>query len=596
MLRSEIKDEYKWDLSSLYKNDSDWEEKYNSFFEKVDELSKFENTLGKSSDNLLQFFNKFFFISEEIGKILVYSGLKHDEDTTNSFYTSMNGKSDTLYVKFNTATSFLTPELISIGKEKIYKFIGEKQELEIYKHFFDNLFRGEHHILSKEKEEVIAMTGEILYTPQKIFSMINNADLKFEKVKDSNGKEVEVTHGTFINLLHSTDRVLRENVYKSYYRPYINLKNSIAESYYGSVKSDIFMSSVKKYPSSLESALFDNNISVDIYKNLIKTVKDNLHLFQKHLRLRKKFLKQDKLNMYDIFTPLVKEVDSKVTYEEAKETIIKALQPLGSDYGSILKKAFNDNWIDLYESKGKRSGAYSWGTYGSNPYILMNYANKMDDMFTLAHEIGHSIHSYYTRKTQPLIYGDYTVFLAEIASTLNESLLTHYLLKNTKDKKMYAYLINHFIENFRATLFRQTMFAEFEMITHEKAESNEPLTSDILNEIYKNLLEKYFGDTVEIDEIIIHEWSRVPHFYDSFYVYQYATGFSAAMSISKSILEEGEPAVKRYLKLLKSGSSNYSIELLKEAGIDMTSSKPIKDALSVFEDLIDKLEESLEVI
>ena len=593
--RNEISDKFKWDLSPLTKSDEEWEMRYKAALKKVDDIKKYNGLLSQSGDVLLNCFKETSELEEEIGKLFVYANLKHDENTINPTYQALSSKASTLYVSYSTATSFISPEIISIGKEAINKFTKENKELEVYAHFFDDLFREADHILSLDKEQILAMAQEISAAPSSIFSMVNNADIKFAPAKNSDNESVEVTHGQFINLLQSKDRVLRKSAYETYYNSFIAQKNTIAETYNYSVKKDIFYSKVRNYPSALQASLSSNNISVSIYKNLIKTVNDNLHLFHEYVGLRKKILKLNKQHMYDIYVPLIIDADQQIDYETAKSTIVKALQPLGGEYIEILSRAFNESWIDVYENQNKRSGAYSWGTYGANPFILMNYTNKVNDMFTLAHEMGHALHSYYTCSEQPFIYGNYTIFLAEIASTVNESLLINYLLKTTQDKTMYNYLINYFIEQFRGTLFRQTMFAEFELITHEKLEANEPLTSDILNEIYKDLIIKYFGDSVELDERIPYEWSRIPHFYNPFYVYQYATGFSAAIAISKQILEEGDVARERYIDLLKSGSSNYSIDILKKAGLDMTSSKPIEDAMSVFAELLNKLRDSLNI-
>jgi oligoendopeptidase F len=423
--------------------------------------------------------------------------------------------------------------------------------------------------------------------------MLNNADLEFPSIKDENGEEVEITHGRYIRFLESSDRRVRKEAFKAVYETYGKFKNTFASTLSGTVKKDNFSARVRHYNSARHSALSTNNIPEEVYDNLVKTVNDNLHLLHRYIDLRKKVLGIEDLHMYDLYTPLVKDVKMEVTYEEAKDYILKGLKPLGEDYLNVLKEGFENRWVDVHENKGKRSGAYSSGTYGTNPYILMNWQDNVNNLFTLAHEFGHSVHSYYTRKTQPYPYGDYSIFVAEVASTCNEALLNDYLLKTIDDEKQRLYLLNHYLEGFRGTVFRQTMFAEFEHDVHVRAQNGEPLTPELLTKLYYDLNKKYFGDNLVIDEEIGLEWARIPHFYYNYYVYQYATGFSAAAALSKQILEEGDAAVERYVGFLKSGSSDYPIEVLKKAGVDMTTSQPIEEALAVFEEKLTEMERLL---
>lgn len=588
--REDINNKYKWDLSNLVTDDNTWQQKYDELMLTFNDFNKYRNTLSTSPEILLECLNKIDTISEEAGKVYIYAQMKHHEDTTNNFYQGMADKSDTLLINLSTALSFLNPEIISIGIDNINLFMDTCKGLQMYKHFFNDLLRSAPHVLSSEKEEILAMASEIGQAPENIYSMINNADIKFGNVTDANGEEIELTQGRYTSLLESTNSLVRKNTFNTYYDSYINQKNTLATTYNSSVKKDIFFSKVRNYNSSLEASLFSYNIPKEIYTNLINTVNEHLPLMHRYVELRKKCLGLEELHMYDLYVPIVENADTNITYDEACETLLKGLKPLGDDYISILKESFNNGWIDVYENEGKRNGAYSWGAYGAHPYVLLNFDNKISDMFTLAHEMGHALHSHYTWATQPYIYGDYTIFLAEIASTVNEALLMDYLLKNTTDKTKNKYLLNYFMEQFRGTLFRQTMFAEFEMITHEMAERNEPLTVESLNKLYRELNIKYYGTSIIVDDKINYEWARIPHFYNAFYVYQYATGYSAAIAFSKKILEEGATAVENYKDFLKSGSSDYSIEILKKAGIDMTSKKPIKDALSVFEDILNKFE------
>lgn len=591
--RSEVAVEDTWRLEDIYATEEDWEHAFQAVKEDLLKVDAYKGTLGKSAEKLfavLQYQNQ---VWEKLGKAYTYSHMRYDQDTTNSFYQGMDSRIKSLVAQASSALSFIVPEILSIEESKISEFLNEKEELTLYAHALEQINLQRPHILSAEKEALLAQASEVFDASSNTFGMLNNADLVFPTIKDENGEEVEITHGRYIRFLESEDRRVREDAFKGVYETYGKFRNTFASTLAGQVKSDNFNASVHNYESARHAALSDNNIPETVYDNLVQTVNENLHLIHRYIDLRKKVLGLDELHMYDLFTPLVKEVKMDVTYDEAKEYILKGLAPLGEDYLNVLKEGFENRWVDIHENKGKRSGAYSSGAYGTNPYILMNWQDNVNNLFTLAHEFGHSVHSYYTRKHQPYPYGNYSIFVAEVASTCNENLLNDYLLDTIEDEKKRIYLLNHQLEGFRSTLFRQTMFAEFEHTIHKKAQNGEALTAEVLTQEYYELNKKYFGPNIIIDEEIGLEWARIPHFYYNYYVYQYATGISAATALSKQILEEGGPAVERYLEFLKSGSSDYPIEVLKKAGVDMTKAEPIQEALRVFEEKLTELESLL---
>ncbi len=583
--RSEVLEQFKWKIDDLVSSDKSWEERFEKLKQDFIKMDSFKNNLN--INNLLECLSLRDKISNETFTLYVYANLKKNEDSTNNFYQSLASKSDSLISLYQGAIAFLEPELLSLDENELLKAVSSG-DLSLYNHYIKNLLRTKEHILSTEKEEILASAYEISQSADNIFSMLNNADADFGYIKDENGKEIKVTHGNYSMLLENPNRNVREQAFKAMYKFYYNLKNTVATTYTSSVKADIFNAKVRNYNSSLEHALSETNVSLDVYKNLISTVHKFLPAMHKYVDIRKKRLGLSEIHFYDLYTPIVKDVDKKITFEEGKKITLEALKPLGDDYIKNLNEAFNNRWIDVYENIGKRSGAYVWGAYGCHPFVSLNYTDTLDDMFTLAHEMGHAMHSHYTHTNQPYIYGDYTIFLAEVASTVNEALLMEHLLKTTKNEDEKLYLINHFMEQFRTTLFRQTMFAEFEMIVHEKMENGEPQTFESLCEIYKDLNIKYYGNDIVIDEEITWEWARIPHFYSAFYVYQYATGYSCAIAFSKKILEENK--TDDYIGFLKSGSCDYSTEILKKAGVDMTKKEPIENALKVFENLVDKME------
>ncbi|MCM3663054.1 oligoendopeptidase F [Mesobacillus subterraneus] len=589
--RNEVATEDTWRLEDIFANDEAWEKEFNEVKGLLPGVQEFQGKLGKNADqlyNALQLQDK---LLERLGRLYTYAHMRYDQDTTNSFYQGLDDRIKNLYSQAGSALAYIVPEILAADEDKIKGFLEEKAELKLYEHALEEINLQRPHVLSAEQEALLAEASEVMSSPSNTFGMLNNADLEFPSIKDENGEEVEITHGRYIRFLESADRRVREDAFKAVYKTYGGFKNTFASTLSGNIKKDNFNARVRKYDSARHAALAANNIPESVYENLVNTVNDNLHLLHRYIKLRRKVLGVDKLHMYDLYTPLVKNVKMEIPYAEAKDYVLKGLEPLGEEYTNVLKEGFENRWVDVYENKGKRSGAYSSGAYGTNPYILMNWQDNVNNLFTLAHEFGHSVHSYYTRKTQPYPYGSYSIFVAEVASTCNEALLNDYMLKTIDDEQKRLYLLNHYLEGFRGTVFRQTMFAEFEHMIHQKAQNNEALTADSLTKDYYELNKKYFGEEdIEIDEEIGLEWSRIPHFYYNYYVYQYATGFSAATALSKQILEEGQPAVERYIEFLKSGSSDYPIEVLKKAGVDMTSSTPIEEALKVFEEKLNEME------
>jgi oligoendopeptidase F len=592
--REEIDSQYKWKLEDMYESDAAWEADFRRVKELLPKLEQYRGHLAESAESLLNSLNIKQEISLLMERLFVYARMRRDENNANTAYQALTDRASSLSVQVGSATSFMVPEILSIPEDKLMSFVRETEGLKQYEFYFKELFRQKQHVLSAEQEEILAQAGELAGAPGNIFRMLNNADMKFPKVKDDDGDEVELTHGRYVQFMESPNRVVRKAAFQAMYDTYRKNKNTIAATLNASVKKDVFYGRVRKYESALKASLDDDNIPVSVYDNLIRTVRDNLPTFYRYMDLRKKMLGVDELHMYDIYVPLVAEADSKISYEKAYETMIKGLSPLGEQYTALLKEAQEKGWIDVFENEGKTSGAYSWGAFGTHPYVLLNYHETVDNMFTIAHEMGHALHSYFSDETQPYLYAQYTIFVAEVASTVNESLLMDWMLKNTKDKKEKMYLLNHYLEQFRGTVFRQTMFAEFEKLIHEKVEQGEALTPEALCKLYRDLNKDYYGDQVVIDDDIEMEWARIPHFYNAFYVYKYATGFSAATALSQQILKEGDSAVSRYLNFLKSGGSNYPLELLKGAGVNMETPEPIQSALNVFSNLLNQLEELVE--
>jgi oligoendopeptidase F len=589
--RTEIAKEYKWKLEDAYPDEGSWEEDFKWVQEKLPLIDSYKGRLQESAAAFKEALKLLEEIQRRSEKLYVYARMRRDEDNANTGYQTLFERIDRLSVKVSSTASFVIPEITAIATEKIEDFFQQDEELKIYRHFLEELWRQKEHILSPEEERILAMSADLSTAAGNIFNMFNNADIKFPVIKDEKGQEVELTKGRYGRYMESSDRRVRREAFTGLYSSYSRFKNTLASTLASSVKRDIFYARVRKYPSALEAALDQDNVSTDVYEQLINTVHDKLDYMYRYMKLRKKVLGLDELHMYDLYNPLVSEYRVEIPYPEAREKVLAGLRPLGEEYLTLLKKGMESGWIDVYENEGKTSGAYSWGTFDTHPYVLMNYDNKLDDVFTLAHELGHSLHSHYSNHAQPFIYSQYTIFLAEVASTVNESLLIDYLLQNSSDRQGQMYLINHYLEQFRGTVYRQTMFAEFEKIIHEKVEAGEGLTPDDLCRIYRELNTLYFGPDVVIDKEIEMEWSRIPHFYSAFYVYKYATGFSAATAIKEQIIKEGNPAVTRYLDFLKSGSSDYPLNLLKKAGVDLTTPQPVQQALDYFGKLLDKMEE-----
>ncbi|MED1202524.1 oligoendopeptidase F [Heyndrickxia acidicola] len=590
-LRKEVAEKLTWRLEDIFSSDEQWEKEYDEVKGLLQKASSFKGTLGENADHLFSALKFQDEVSERFGKLYSYSHMRYDQDTTNSHYQGLDSRAKSLGAETASAFSYLVPELLSIDESKLKQFIQEKEELTLYEHALEEINLQRPHVLSAEQEALLAQASEVFNASSNTFGMLNNADLEFPTIKDEQGDEVQITHGRYSRFLESKDQRVRKEAFEKVYKTYGDFRNTFSSTLGGQVKRDNFNARVRNFKSAREAALSANNIPESVYENLVETVNKNLHLLHRYVKLRKKVLGLEELHMYDLYTPLVQDVDMKIPYDKAKDMVIEGLAPLGEEYLDVLKQGFESRWVDVVENKGKRSGAYSSGTYGTNPYILMNWQDNVNNLFTLAHEFGHSVHSYYTRKNQPYPYGDYSIFVAEVASTCNEALLNDYLLKTIDDEKKKIYLLNHYLEGFRGTVFRQTMFAEFEHLIHQKEQQGEALTSDLLTKEYYALNKKYYGEEdIVVDEEIGLEWARIPHFYYNYYVYQYATGFSAATALSKQILEEGETAVKRYVGFLSAGSSDYPIEVLKKAGVDMTSSEPIEEACKVFEEKLGELE------
>ena len=589
MKREEIPQQYKWKMEDLYATNDAWEADFAKLQKGIEEIKKYEGTLEESAENLLKMQEACDALGELAEKVYVYANQRLHENTADAYYQGLSGRAQMLLAQMSEATSYIEPEILSIPEEKLEAMI-QNEALSKYETYFRRLLRRKEHILSKELEELLAGVEEVAEGPKDTFMMFNNADIKFPVITREDGEPVEITHGKYIKLLESQDREVRKAAFTGLYESYGKFKNTLAATYRANVKQAGFFAKARKYNSSLEASLSGSAIPVEVYDSLIESVHAHLPALHKYVEIRKEKLGVEELHMYDIYVPMVGEADKKIPYEEAKEIVLNGLAPLGEDYQALLKKGFTEGWIDVYENEGKRSGAYSWGAYGTHPYVLLNYQDTLNNVFTLAHEMGHAMHSYYSDETQDYIYAGYKIFVAEVASTCNEALLIRYLLDRSEDDKEKAYLLNYFLEQFRGTLFRQTMFAEFEKQAHAKSEAGEPLTAEVLCDIYYELNKKYFGDGIVVDKDIALEWARIPHFYTPFYVYQYSTGFSAAIAISSKILS-GEPGiVEKYKKFLSGGSSLDCIDLLKICDVDMTTKEPVEEALKVFENTLEEFE------
>ena len=588
--RSEIEEKDRWAVEDLYPSDEAWMKELEQFKADTAELASFAGKLGKDAKTLLCYARKMEAASVLLSKLYNYSERRHDEDTRVAKYQEMAGMAMSAYVGFSSATSFETPEIMSISDADMERFYAEEPELERYRRYTFNIRRHAAHVLSPSEEKLMAMTGEMGQAPHDIYSKFANADLSFPDAVDKDGNKLPLSQGTYITYMESADRVLRKSAFENTYHTWAANKNTIAAILNAQVKSLQFNADARKYASPLEAALDHTNVPVSVYHNLIEAVHQNFDKMHRYVRLRKKLLGVDELHFYDLYTPLVSGSDAKIPFEQAKQTVYESLAPMGEAYRKVLKEGFDHRWIDVYQNVGKRSGAYSAGAM-IHPYVLLNYSGTLDSQFTLAHEMGHALHSWHSNKYQNPIDADYVIFVAEVASTCNEALLMEHLLSKTTEKKERAYLINHFLEQFRTTLYRQTMFAEYELLLGKLNQEGVALTAERMCEEYKKLNKLYFGDDIVLDDEIAYEWERIPHFFYNYYVFQYATGYSAAIALSRRILREGESAVKDYIGFLSGGCSKDPIDLLKGAGVDMSTPEPVNQALALFGELIDEMEE-----
>jgi len=587
--RIEIQEADKWAIHDIYASDEAWQQDYEKAEKLVQEAASYQGRLGESADTLLAYLRLYDKVGEILMDLANYAQRKSDEDTRVAAYQALTAKFMSLYVGAQTATAFETPEVLSISDETLERFYADQPELELYRRRLWNILRSREHVLSDAEERLLAAAGEMASAPDTIYSMFADADIKFPDAIDSKGEAHALSQGTFVPLQDSADRVLRKSAYENLYHTFADYKNTVASVLNAQVKQLEFFSKARKYESSLHASLDNTHVPVEVYYNLIDAVHQNMDKMHRYVTLRKKLLGVDELHFYDVYTSLVKDADTKIPFADAKNTVYEALAPLGEEYRAILKEGFESRWIDVYQNVGKRSGAYSAGAL-VHPFVLLNYSGSLDSQFTLAHEMGHALHSYLSNRNQPAVYRDYVIFVAEVASTCNEALLMEYLLARTTDKKERAYLINHFLEQFKSTLYRQTMFAEFELKIGQLSAQGVALTAEKLCEVYRELNEQYFGPDMVVDDEIAMEWARIPHFYYNYYVFQYATGYAAAIALSRKILQEGKPAVDKYLQFLSGGCSKDPIDLLKDAGVDMTTAEPVNQALQLFGELIDEME------
>lgn len=588
--RSEVNEEFTWDLTALCPDKAAWEAAVEDMQERASRLAELEGHIADSAQTLLSYLTQLEEMEIKSSPVYSYAHRLSDQDVGNTANQAMVQKLQSIDAAISSKLAFADPEILAIDQETLERFYAEQPKLEAYRKYIQEIQRLKPHCLSAEMERLLAMAGEMSNVPGGTFSIFNNADLKLPEVTDENGETIRITHGRYGTLIRSADRRVRRETFEKLYQTYKQFENTLASLYSGQVKKLMFYAKARNYSSTLEAAVNRNDVSPAVYENLLTTVHANLDKMYRYVSLRKRLLGLDELHMYDVYTPIIPDASRKISFEEAKETVLKALAPMGEDYIRLLREGFDNRWIDVYENEGKRSGAYSAGSYGAHPYVLLNYDDTLDDMFTLAHEMGHALHSHYSNTAQPYFYSRYKIFVAEVASTCNEVLLMEYLLKNTTDAKERAYLLNHYLENFKATVYRQTMFAEFEKKTNAMAEAGESLTAQALNDVYYELNRLYFGPDMVSDPAIAVEWAKVPHFYYNFYVYQYATGFSAAVAIARNILKEGAPAVARYKEFLSGGCSQSPVELLKIAGVDLETPRPIQEALDVFGEVLDEIE------
>lgn len=592
--RESLPVEMTWDLTPIFADDQAFDTAFAALKEELKQADHYKGTLQEGATAFLQALEFCLDIYRKLETLYVYSHLKNDQDTGNTVYQGLYARASSLFAEASAAVSWFEPEVLTLSDEQIWSYFDQEPKLAIYRHYIKQMVDNRAHVLPAEQEELLAGSSEIFGAADDIFSVLNNADLVFPTIEGSDGEKIQLSHGVYGQLMESTDPAVRKAAFEGLYSVYKQFRNTFAQTLSSHVKGHNFKAKVRKYASAREASLSNNHIPESVYDTLVEVVNQHLPLLHRYVALRKKLLATDTLHMYDMYTPILGEAPIKYTYEEAVEKAKEALKIMGPEYNDIVAKAFSSRWIDVIENKGKRSGAYSSGAYDTAPYILMNWHDTLDQLFTLVHEMGHSVHSYFTRSNQPFVYGDYSIFLAEIASTTNENILTEYLLETEKDPKVRAYILNHYLDGFKGTIFRQTQFAEFEHFIHTEDAKGIPLTSEYLSDYYGKLNAKYYGPEVEEDEEIKLEWSRIPHFYYNYYVYQYATGFSAASSLAKKILAKEDGALDHYLNYLKAGNSDYPIEVMKKAGVDMTKADYIEDAMKMFEQRLTELEALVE--
>lgn len=588
--RNEIAVKDTWNLESVYANDELWEADYQSLEKDIQEFAKLTGVITSDIQQIPAVLDAYYGLTRRLGKLLVYARMRLDQDTTNGFYQTMAAKASSISVKLGAACAFVEPEILSFSKEALEDAVKSNPKMAYYERKITEMLRGQEHTLDAGGEALLAAAGDIASAPDDIFTVLMNADMKYPDIALSDGRHLPLTNSTYISYLESADREVRKGAFTTLYSQIGSLKNTFAAIYAANLKQAKFYADARNYSSARAMYLADSNIPESVYDNLLQAVHEALPMMYRYVTIRKKVLGVDSLHMYDVYTPIFATQNQSYEFEQAKQMVLDALKPMGEDYLSHVREGFDNRWMDIYPNTGKKGGAYSWGCYDSQPFILMNYTGNLDSVFTLIHEMGHSIHSYYSRSTQDYAYAEYKIFVAEVASTCNESLLMHDLLEKTTDKEQRKYLLNHYLDSFKGTLFRQAMFAEFEKLAHEYCAQGKPLTADSLSQMYLELNKKYFGPDMVSDDLIAYEWMRIPHFYTPFYVYQYATGYSAAVALSAKILKEGKPAVDAYMSFLKGGCSKDPIDLLKMAGVDMTTEKPVRDALALFGSLVEELE------
>ncbi|MDX5661298.1 oligoendopeptidase F [Clostridioides difficile] len=579
-------------MDKMYSSKEEIEKDISKVKNLIQEVKEYKGKLSESKENVYKVLN----ISENASRIVqnlyVYTHMKQHEDTRINDNQGRATKTEMLSTDLGVATSYIVPEILAIEENKLSEYLKD-EKLSFYTKYIKDILRDKPHTLSEREEEILAATSELSTIPENVYDMLAYADMEFPEIEDEEGNKVKLSHSNYSLFIKSKNSRVRKDAFEGEFSTYEKYKNTFASTLYGGIKSEIFYAKTRKYNSAIEASLFSDDVSLDVYNNLISAIDKSIPNLNKYVELKKKFLGLSEIHMYDLYVPLTDKFDMDIPYDKAQDIILEALKPLGEEYLKVIKSAFDEGWIDVYDNEGKKGGAYSWGSYDSHPYILMSYKNDLNSLFTLIHELGHSVHSHYSRTSQPFLYSDYKIFVAEVASTLNELLLINYLLENSKSKDETIYLLNYYLEQFRTTVHRQTMFAEFEKIVHQRVESGEPLTADEFTNIYYKLNEKYYGKSAIVDKQIGIEWARIPHFYSNFYVYKYATGFSAASALSQQILSEGSTAVDRYINFLKSGGSEYPLEQLKSAGVDMTKKESIEEALNVFAELVNKLEKEL---